>query len=176
MITKSIKERIAAFFFEHPTRRLRVRRIEREARVPLPSAIRYAKDLTRDGILKRETESGVTFYSADRSNSTYLFEKRLWNLRHIRESGLLDRLREEYGRPTVVLFGSFARGEDTEYSDADLLVITPSTRHIIVDNPHWTGTRKLHILQHKSLREIPNKELVNNIANGIVLEGFLEIT
>ncbi|MCZ7403268.1 MAG: nucleotidyltransferase domain-containing protein [Candidatus Methanoperedens sp.] len=37
-----------------------------------------------------------------------------------------ERLKEKYDANTVILFGSYARGEETEDSDIDLLVIAPS--------------------------------------------------
>lgn len=36
---------------------------------------------------------------------------------------IADRLRERYGAQRVIVFGSAARGEATEHSDIDLLVI-----------------------------------------------------
>ncbi len=38
-----------------------------------------------------------------------------------------ERLKEEYGAQAVILFGSYARGEATEDSDVDILVIAPAT-------------------------------------------------
>ncbi len=38
-----------------------------------------------------------------------------------------ERLKEEYGAQEVILFGSHARGEATEDSDMDILVIAPAT-------------------------------------------------
>lgn len=37
-----------------------------------------------------------------------------------------ERLKEKYNANTVILFGSYARGEETEDSDIDLLIIAPS--------------------------------------------------
>ena len=37
-----------------------------------------------------------------------------------------ERLKEKYDANTVILFGSYSRGEETEDSDIDLLVIAPS--------------------------------------------------
>jgi predicted nucleotidyltransferase len=37
-----------------------------------------------------------------------------------------ERLKDKYDATTVILFGSYARGEETEDSDIDLLVIAPS--------------------------------------------------
>lgn len=40
---------------------------------------------------------------------------------------IADRLRERLGAQRVILFGSSARGEATEHSDIDLLVVAPTT-------------------------------------------------
>lgn len=39
---------------------------------------------------------------------------------------IANRLRERYGAQRVILFGSAARGELTEHSDIDLLIIAPT--------------------------------------------------
>ncbi len=36
-----------------------------------------------------------------------------------------ERLKKNYNAEKVILFGSYARGEETEDSDVDLLVISP---------------------------------------------------
>ncbi len=41
-----------------------------------------------------------------------------------RIKAIADRLREKHGAQRVILFGSAARGQATEHSDIDLLVIT----------------------------------------------------
>lgn len=38
-----------------------------------------------------------------------------------------ERLKKEYRAEKVILFGSYARGETTEDSDVDILVIAPTT-------------------------------------------------
>ncbi|HLC43237.1 MAG TPA: nucleotidyltransferase domain-containing protein [Methylomirabilota bacterium] len=40
---------------------------------------------------------------------------------------IADRLKREYHAEQVILYGSVARGEATEHSDIDLLVIAPTT-------------------------------------------------
>lgn len=39
---------------------------------------------------------------------------------------IADRLRDRYGAERMLVFGSAARGETTEHSDIDLLVIAPT--------------------------------------------------
>ena len=72
MKTYNIKEKIKKHFFMNPTKKMRVRQIEREIKLPLPSVIRYCKELEKEGILKKETISGVSTYSADRTSKKFL--------------------------------------------------------------------------------------------------------
>jgi predicted nucleotidyltransferase len=44
-----------------------------------------------------------------------------------RVKAISKRLKKEYGAQEVILFGSHARGEATEDSDVDILVIAPTT-------------------------------------------------
>lgn len=39
---------------------------------------------------------------------------------------IADRLRDRYGAERVLVYGSVARGESTEHSDIDLLVVVPT--------------------------------------------------
>ena len=43
-----------------------------------------------------------------------------------RIKAISERLKKEYGARRVILFGSYARGEATEDSDVDILVIAPT--------------------------------------------------
>ena len=63
MITKNIKERVKEHFLKNPSSKLRVRQIERELKLPLPSVIRYCKELEKEGILKKTEISETVFYS-----------------------------------------------------------------------------------------------------------------
>jgi len=173
MITKSIKNRLVDYFFKYPTTKLRVRQIEREVKVPLPSVIRYTKELESERILKSEIIAGVKLYSADRTSKIFLNEKRLFNISLLFKSGLIDLLVNELSNPTIIVFGSFAKGEDIERSDIDIYI--ESTKKIKnLTNFEKKLERNIQIFQYKKINEIKNKELANNIINGIVLNGFLE--
>lgn len=43
-----------------------------------------------------------------------------------RIKAIADRLKKEYHAETVILFGSYAKGEASEDSDTDILVIAPT--------------------------------------------------
>lgn len=171
----NIKETIKEYFFINPRNRLRVRQMERELKLPLPSVIRYTKELEKEGILKKTPISGIFVYSADRASPRYLLEKKSFNLKLLYDSGIISYLINELNDPAIIVFGSYAKGEDIETSDIDLFLETSSNKRISIEKYEKVLKRKIQLFIHKRLDEIKNKELVNNILNGIVLNGYIEV-
>ena len=175
MITKNIKDKIKHYFLQNPTIKLRVRQIERTVKVPLPSAIRYAKELEKEEILKSDKITDVTFYSAYRVSQKYLLEKKLYNIKNLYDTGLMQKLKEDYDNCSIILFGSYSKGEDTEKSDIDIYLEYPSQKEANLNEFEKKLGRKIELFIHKNIREIKNIELANNIINGIVLNWFIEV-
>ncbi|MBI2140555.1 nucleotidyltransferase domain-containing protein [Candidatus Woesearchaeota archaeon] len=174
MKRKDIKSAIMEYFFINPTAKLRVREIERILKLPLPSVIRYCKELEKEEILTTDTTGNVTFYTGSRSEA-YLLEKKLFNIKQAYTSGLINYLKAELSNPAIVLFGSYAKGEDTENSDIDLYLETPSKKQVNLEKFSRLLKRTIQVFQYKNLREISNPNLANNIANGITLNSFIEV-
>ncbi len=173
MKTRNIKDRIKEYFFLNPSEKLRVRQIERIVKVPLPSVIRYTKELEEESILILSEIANIKTYSANRASKRFLLEKRLFNIKQI--SKLADFLIEELSNPTIVIFGSYSRGEDTEESDIDIYIETPSKKRLNLERFERLLQRRIHILVYNNLKDIENKELANNILNGIIMNGFVEV-
>ncbi|MCK5023084.1 MAG: nucleotidyltransferase domain-containing protein [Candidatus Aenigmarchaeota archaeon] len=175
MKRKDIKETIKEYFFIYPTSKLRVREIERTLKLPLPSVIRYCKESEREGILKTLKIGNVIFYAADNANEVYLLEKRLFNIKQIHNSGLLDYIKKTLSNPVIVLFGSYVKGEDTENSDIDLYIETPSKKSINLGKFERLLQRKIQIFKYDNITKIQNTHLANNIINGITLNNYMEV-
>ncbi len=175
MRQKNIKTRIREHFFVNPSDRLRVRQIEKKLDLPLPSVIRYCRELKKEGILKTLVIGGITLYTADRAGDSFLLEKRLYNIGQLYKTGLVDHVRKELHNPVMIVFGSYEKGEDTEGSDIDIYVQTPSKKRTDIGRFERMLGRKIQLFFHKSPDEIGNKHLANNILNGTVLNGFLEV-
>ena len=167
--------KLKEYFFRNPTKRLRVRQIEREVSIPLPSAIRYTKELEEEEIINKEEIGNVIFYSADIGSKKYLIEKKLYNIGSLFDMGLIAFLVEELGNPDIVLFGSFFRGDDLEESDIDLFIQTVSKKKLDVTKFEKKLQRKIQLFTHKKIGLIRNKHLINNIMNGATLNGFVEV-
>ena len=103
MKRKDIKQVVREYFFIHPTAKLRVREIERALKLPLPSVIRYCRELEQEGILSIDKIGNVNFYTASR-NEDYLLEKKLFNIKMLYTSGLIGYLKQELSNPAIVLF------------------------------------------------------------------------
>ncbi|MEW6653511.1 MAG: nucleotidyltransferase domain-containing protein, partial [Bacteroidota bacterium] len=114
------------------------------------------------------------FYTTSRSE-TYLLEKKLYNIKTLYESGMVEYLRKELSNPAIVLFGSYAKGEDTEKSDIDLYIETPSNRKVNLEKFKKLLHREIQVFQHKSIKDISNPHLANNIINGITLNNYIEV-
>lgn len=175
MIKKDIKTKLKHYFFLNPTIRLRVRQIEREIKIPLPSVIRYTKELEKEGILKSDIIAKVKLYSADRTSKHFLLEKKLFNLKYLVSSGLIDYIITELSNPGIIVYGSFSKGEDTEESDIDLYLESPSKTEINIEIFEKKIQRKVQVFIYKNIHDIKNKNLANNIINGITLNGFIEV-
>ncbi len=174
MKNKNIKEMIKEYFFINPTAKLRVREIERTLKLPLPSIIRYCKELEQEKILTIYKVGNVSFYTASRSE-VYLLEKKLYNVKQLYDSGLINYLKIELSNPVIVLFGSYAKGEDTENSDIDLYIETPSKKSVNIKKFIKLLSREIQLFPHKNIKEITNPHLANNIINGITLNNNLEV-
>ena len=175
MSSKNVKNIIKEYFFVNSTIRLRVRQIERATKTPLPSVVRYVEELKEEGVLKAENVSGILLYSADRSSKSYLLEKRLFNIKQLFDAGLIEYLIKEYHNAPIILFGSYSRGEDLENSDIDLYLESPKKGKPNLSKFEKSLQRNIQIFKHKTINGIGNKELANNIINGITLNGFLEV-
>ena len=73
---------------------------------------------------------------------------------------------------TIVLFGSYRRGEDVEESDIDIF-LECKKENVNVERFEKKLGRKIQLHFQENFNAYP-KELKNNIINGIVLSGFLE--
>ena len=174
MITKNIKQRMKEYFLQNPTVKTRVRQLERSLKLPLPSVIRYIKELEQEQLIKSEVFGGMKLYSANRASKEFILEKKLYNLKTLFDCGLVDYIIEKYHNPTLSVFGSYSLGEDIEDSDIDIYIET-SNKEMNLKNFETKLKRKIQIFCYKNIKRVENKELANSIINGTRLNGFLEV-
>lgn len=138
-----------------------------------PTAIANSIKGLKEFIIIEKTKT-INFISLNRDYELCVAFKRVENLKQIYLSGLINYLSSELSGSTIILFGSFSRGEDTIKSDIDLAVIERKDKLLIIDRYEKILNRKINIQFYSSWKEIkPN--LKNNILNGVVLKGSIEL-
>ncbi len=142
-----------------------------------PTAIAKALvALEKENLVKVEKIKGMnlTHIELNRDNQNALLMKRTENLKQIYESGFAEFLEENFPGTTIILFGSYSRGDDTITSDIDMAVIEAKAKKINIDVFEKILEREIRINYYDSFRGI-NKELKENICNGIVLAGGIRL-
>ena len=129
--------------------------------------------LEKEGLIKVEKSKEMNLSSVrlDRDSSKAIEAKKIENLKLIYESDLIQFLEESFPGTTIILFGSYARGEDTEESDIDLFIESEKVE-ISLEKFEKKLKRTIQLHYKRKFKDMP-KELKNNIMNGIVLDGYV---
>ncbi|PIN90052.1 hypothetical protein COU60_02165 [Candidatus Pacearchaeota archaeon CG10_big_fil_rev_8_21_14_0_10_34_76] len=155
-------------------RRLSQREIAKLLKVS-PTAISNSLSiLEKDNLIKIEKVKNINFVMFNRDEKKARELKQLENLKNIYLSGLLDYLEQELAGGTMVLFGSYAIGEDTENSDIDIAVIGRKEKELNIENFEKVFEKEINIQFYESWKKI-HINLRNNILNGIILSGSVEL-
>ena len=125
-------------------------------------------------LLKLEKVRNINLITFYRDEQKAIELKRVENLKNIYLSQLVDYLRQELPGGTILLFGSYAKGEDTNTSDIDLAVIERKDKLLDLQKYEKKLNRKINVNFYTSWKAIP-KHLKNNILNGILLQGSVEL-
>ena len=150
-----------------------MRELSRKVRLAQVSVIFHLKALSKEGLINREKEGIYPFYRAHREAEDFKLLKKQniqWRIYH---SGLVEYLDQKLKPTSMVLFGSAARGEDTEESDLDLFIQAQETT-LSLSKYEKLLHRKINILFEPDLGKL-SKELLNNLINGVILYGYLKV-
>ena len=140
-----------------------------------PTAVANAvKNLMKKNLITIKKTKTINFISFNRDNPRAIAMKRVENLKQVYLSGLLDYLEVPLAGATIILFGSYSRGEDAKESDIDLAVIGRKSKMLDLKGFEKMLNRPININFYDSWGDI-HKHLKNNILNGIILSGSVEL-
>ena len=140
-----------------------------------PTAVSNSmKKLKDSNLIKIEKTKTINFVSFNRDEQKAIELKRAENLKNIYLSGLSDYLEKELAGATVILFGSYSNGEDTNTSDIDITVIERKDKMLELEKYEKVLNRRININFYDSWKKI-HENLKNNILNGILLHGGVEL-
>ena len=131
-------------------------------------------ELKNNNFIRIEKTKTINFISFYRDEQKAIELKRIENLKSIYISGLTDYLHNELAGGTIILFGSYSKGEDTTTSDIDIAVIERKNKMLGLEKYEKLLNRKINANFYNSWKDI-HKHLKNNILNGIILYGGVEL-
>ena len=163
-------------FFDRPNRSHSLIDVSRYAELAHTSVRKNLDELINKDIIKLIIEKKGTrkfpIYIANVENKKFRKYKKIYNNISIVNSGLIEFIEEKITPKSIVLFGSYSRGEDDESSDIDLFIECKQEK-IDIDRFEKKLNRKIELHFKENFLSFP-KELRNNIINGIVLSGYLK--
>ena len=173
MITKDNNYKAMKLFFDSPGAKFHIREIARLTGLSAPGVSKIVRRLKKEGLLLSEKNYLMENVFASK-NEKFLRLKRCYNLLNIYESGLVEFLQQEYEEPeAIVLFGSYAKGEDSSKSDIDIAVFTNKTKDVRLAGFERKTGRAINLYTIRA--DECKKEFLNSLANGIVLYGYQRV-
>ena len=160
-------------FFERPVKTFQLREISRLTKIAVTSVKNYVKELVKENLILKTKTSIYLGYVANESGKMFKVYKRQTMILKLHKSGFVEYI-ERVARPSaIVLFGSAGKGEYTEKSDIDIFVQS-SEYEFKLEKFEKILKHRINILFESNLDSL-SKELLNNLANGVVLSGYLRV-
>ena len=176
MLQKCSILKVANVFFNEPTKEHYLIEISKKSKLAHTSVKKHLLTLKELSVIKESIEEKgnrkFPLYKANLENKTFKFYKKVYNITKLKELGLIEFLKNKLMPKSIILFGSYSRGEDIEDSDIDIFIECKKEEiDISKFKKHLNRNIQLHFKDN--FKEY-SKELKNNILNGIILDGYLE--
>ena len=170
---------IMGIFFEDPLGGYHIREIARFTKLNPMTVRAYLSRFVKEGLVIRNETKLYAVYSGNPKGLKFRNLKLYYNLEKLRKSSIMSDLEIFYDYPPIVLFGSYSNATDIKNSDIDLCVITNIPKEFSMDKYSKILKKQvsLHKFTEKEIQNMKTKnpELLNNICNGIVISGKLEV-
>jgi predicted nucleotidyltransferase len=162
-------------FFEDPYRVYSAREI---AKITKISHITVANKLKKLQFIERKKNGPYLGFKA-KITSEFINLRFIYNFQKLMDCGLIERLKIFYDEPTIILFGSYKTATNTIDSDIDVAVISTHKNKIDLSGFEKNLNHKIHLFLYtkKDIKNMKTQhaELLNNLCNGMVLNGEFEV-
>ncbi len=169
-----LEQEIFSYLCLRAGEKLSQREIAKKLSVSPTAVSNSIKNLKKQNLILVEKTKTINFVSFNSGNKRTTEMKRVENLKNVYLSGLADSLQEELPGATIILFGSYSKGEDIHTSDIDIAVIERKDKSLEPEKYEKVLGRKINVNFYSSWADI-NKHLRNNILNGILLQGSVNL-
>jgi len=172
--------KVLNWFFSYPSFSIGLNDLSVKLKIAKTTASKIVEILVKENFLFKE-EIGRVWRITCNKNHIYNYSKKISNnLKNIYESEVLNDISKQFPNArSIILFGSYRKGDDTDKSDIDIAVEVLSNKQPQLiefgkfENFGFRKNVKINLLVFSRLKIDLN--MFSNIANGIVLTGFLEV-
>jgi len=178
-------QKVLLWFFSFPTQQTSLTGLADNLDISKTTANRIVTMLEKEGFLAKDVLGKVWRISCNQQHVYNFSRKIAYNLTMVYESSLIqaihDFMQNEFKQNprTIILFGSYRKGDDTEKSDIDIAIEMLGNQSLSIHEfsvfPQFGYRKNVRVNLHVFTRNHTDLNLFSNIANGIVLEGFLEV-
>jgi predicted nucleotidyltransferase len=116
--------KILSHFFDNPNEEFYLRELARLLTISPMTVKRALDDLVNDKLIIRHENKNQILYHVNTESHAFKFVKISYNLARLEENEIVEYLLDKIpGISSIILFGSYAKGENDNHSDLDLLLI-----------------------------------------------------
>jgi len=172
--------KVLHYFFSFPEKPTSLNDLARNIKSSKTAVKEAVIKSVHEGFLAREVVGNAWRISANSKSSLLITRKIPYNLELIYQTGIVTKVYNKIPEArAIILFGSYRWGTDNEKSDIDIAV------EVLGDQPMRIGPllvfdrlgfrKKVTVNLHLFSRSRIDLNVFTNIANGIVLDGLLEV-
>lgn len=174
MLDKSNAWKMLELFFKRPRYSFHLRELCRELGWSPIKVRSVVLELKRQNLVSESREKNLVLFKSNRDGEQFKRYKMVYNL--LKAYEICEVIEKKIEPDAIILFGSALRGEDAEESDFDICIVGSKEVDINFGTIEKDMNRKISLLFAKDVTELKkNRELLNNLINGFVLRGYLEV-
>ncbi|MEM3044724.1 MAG: nucleotidyltransferase domain-containing protein [Candidatus Bathyarchaeia archaeon] len=174
MLDKSNAWRMLELFFKKPRYSFHLRELCRKLGWSPIKVRSVVSELKKQKLVSESREKNLVLFRSNRNSEEFKRYKRIYNI--LRAYEACEVIEKKIEPDAIILFGSALRGEDVEDSDFDICIVGAKERDIDFSGMEEAMNRKISLLFVEDMAELKkNRELLNNLINGFVLKGYLEV-
>jgi len=177
---ETAQDKIFRVLYKYPEKEFSLSDLAKEAGVAKANIGYILEEFQKAELITIEKLSKIWRIKANLTNWIYIRSKIVYNLNFVYNSGLVEFLIDYFKNPrAIILFGSFRKGEDLSNSDIDIAIESEdcedykivALRELSAQEKEINRKIQIHLFNRNSI----DNGVFNNIANGILLWGFLEV-
>jgi len=172
--------RALSYFFSLPEHPIGLNDLSEQIGSSKTSTKLAVNHLIEQGFLKKEEVGNAWRLSVDHKNQFFITKKIPHNLQLVYEAGIIGAVYNRIPNArAIILFGSYRWGTDNEKSDIDIAAEVLDNKNIRIESLGFIEQlgfrRNIKVNLHIFSRNKIDLNLFTNIANGIILDGLLEV-